>query len=165
MCCVSCASVSPERVAEVDFKPLNRHPVCVTLKITGGFEQTFFGDYEVPLDLYSEALRLVIRNSQVFSGICAAGQSGLALDIVVFRSSGQLGGSITQVKRIVPANWRLTDPASKRVLYQQRIDGIGVNKPVLGGHRVHTRAMEAGMQDNIVRGLQGISQLDLTGAK
>lgn len=162
MCCVSCAFITPQRIAESDFKPLHKHPVCVTLKTTGGVEQGFIADLEVPVGSYDEAVRIAIRNSQVFSGICAAGQPGLALDIVVFKSRREFGRGQT---RLVPTNWRLADPASRRVLFQQQIVGRGYFKFYWGGQRMVIYSMEAAMRDSIVMGLQGISQLELAGAE
>lgn len=161
-CCVSCASITPTRIAEIDLKPLHKHPVCVTLKTTGGIEQGFLADLEVPVDSYNEAVRIAIRSSQVFSGICAAGQPGLVLDIVVFKSRREFGEGQT---RLVPTNWRLTNPANRRVLFQQHIVGRGDFKFYWGGQRMVIYSMEAAMRDSIVTGLQGISQLELTGAE
>jgi hypothetical protein len=162
----SCTSFDPRRVADAKIQVVNRHAQCVKIKSTTGVDQErhFIGELAPPLDLYDKSLRLAVQRSQVFSGICKPGQAGLDLDVVMFEGPHWTSEG-SGISHTVPVNWRLTDPATRRVLYQERIDGKGTNNRGVAGMTQLSSSIEMAFQASIVQGLEHISKLDLSSGK
>ena len=155
-----CASISGERMASsASVKVAKRHPVCVHVAVTGGGKERFGGMEEAEVAPYEAALKSLIVQSKVFSGICQTGEEGLRLEVAIFKGSQEVN-HIMKYTQTIPANWRLVDPKTRAVLFQERIDGIGTSKKFSGASRT-VLATERAMQDSIVKGLEKLSQLDI----
>jgi hypothetical protein len=156
------ASPKPKRIAEVDITVVHQHPMCVKLAITGVGQKKMF-ELKSPVEIYTKALRAVILRSRVFAGICTKDQSGLELSVVVFNGTYVPGA--WHVQGTVPVQWRLADPVTRRVLYQEKPNSTGVGDHGIGGAARINAGWEAAMRASIVQGLQDISRLDLSAGK
>jgi len=152
--------VSPSRITTDKLQITNRLAQCVEVKVAGGATQDGLFAFEASTKDYDTALRDMIVTSKVFSALCPKGQQGLQLDVTLFKRSQSQPNGLLEMTTVVPVNWRLANPASGQVLYQQRIDGTGTKKTFSGSSRT-VQSTELAMRDSIVRGLEAISRLSL----
>ena len=158
-----CGGVSTTRIATDQVQVANHLARCVDVKVAGGADQSALFAFEATTKKYDTALRKMIATSKVFSGFCAKGQPGMRLDVTVFKRSQSQPNGMLEMTSVVPVNWRLANPATGQVLYQQRLDGTGTKKTLSGPGRI-IQSTELAMRDSIVRGLEAISRLSLTNA-
>lgn len=156
------ADVDPKHIADVDIAVTNRHSQCVELALTSAAPVgAKIFRVNVSLKDYQRALTLAIERSGVFSGICASGQAGVELSIVVANASYTPKDGM-KIEGQLPTQWRLADPATRRVLYQQQMAHTAFNDRGIGGAPRIYASVDMAIRAGIVQGLEDISKLDLT---
>lgn len=160
----ACSGPSPKLIADTEINVVNRHPMCVTLAIRGSDER-HIGELKDAAIIYEKALRRAIERSRVFSAICAQGQAGLELSVLVSNGAIDFAASGWRLHGIVTTRWRLANPATRRVFYQETPNSKGIADHGVGGNARQNAAYEAAMRSSIVQGLQDISRLDLSSGK
>lgn len=156
---------TPDRSALVPktYKIKERHQGTVMLRVSGGKEASGSSDWSIPDEIFAGALEDAINKSALFMRVVSGSDADFRIQVVLQRLFLPPGGG--EMESQLSALWVLRAEKPDRVLWQDFIVTTGLTPAfeTLSGATRITRSMERAANKNILRAIQEMSLVDMTG--